>query len=203
MLKLQPESPNLSDYLKELAVVDYSDMIIQEKCKDLFCQEQSEIDKVKVAFEFVRDQISHSWDIQSSKVTCIASDVLKYKEGICYAKANLLAAILRAINIPTGFCYQRLMIFDTPEGGYSLHTLNGIYLQSINRWIRLDARGNKPGVHAEFSIKEEILAFQIREECDEVDYPIIYTAPNKKTITTLETNPNALEMYVNNLPDAL
>lgn len=200
---LQPESPNLSDYLKELPVVNYSDTNIQRKCKDLFDKDQTEIEKVKVAFEFVRDYISHSWDIQSCKVTCIASEVLKYKEGICYAKANLLAALLRAINIPTGFCYQRLMIFDTPEGGYSLHTLNGIYLQSINRWIRLDARGNKPGVQAEFSTTEEILAFQIREEYDEVDYPIIYTTPNKKTITTLATNPNALEMYVNNLPDTL
>lgn len=31
-----------------------------------------------------------------------ASDVLKYKIGICHAKSNLLASLLRSQNIPTG-----------------------------------------------------------------------------------------------------
>lgn len=202
-MKLVPESLNLRDYLKELEVVDYSHTLIQETVNKLFIKEMSEIEKVKVAFEFVRDKVSHSWDIQSKRVTCKASDVLYYREGICYAKSNLFAALLRAVNIPTGFCYQRLMIFDTPEEGYSLHTLNGVYIKSLNRWIRLDARGNKPGVQAEFSLNEEILAFQIREEFDEKDYPIIYTSPNQKTIATLEANTDALEMYIHHLPDVL
>nr|WP_144923978.1 transglutaminase family protein [Paenibacillus bovis] len=202
-MKLVPESLNLKEYLKELDVVDYSHTLIQETVNKLFINEMSEIEKVKVAFEFVRDKVSHSWDIQSKRVTCKASDVLYYREGICYAKSNLFAALLRAVNIPTGFCYQRLMIFDTPEEGYSLHTLNGVYIRSLNRWIRLDARGNKPGVQAEFSLNEEILAFQIREEFDEKDYPIIYTSPNQKTIVALEANTDALEMYVNHLPDVL
>jgi transglutaminase-like putative cysteine protease len=163
----------------------------------------SEIEKIKVAFEYVRDEVSHSWDIQSKRVTCKASEVLKYKEGICYAKSNLFAALLRSINIPTGFCYQRLMIFDTPDQGYSLHTLNGVYIKSLNKWVRLDARGNKPGVQAEFSINEEILAFQINKQFDEKDYPIIYATPNQKTIDTLEANTDALEMYVHHLPEVL
>lgn len=70
-----------------------------------FYEGQSEIEKAKTAFEFVRDEISHSWDIQSTIVTCKASEVLQYS----YAKANLLAALLRSQGIPTGFCYQRLM----------------------------------------------------------------------------------------------
>ncbi|MFC4388012.1 transglutaminase family protein [Gracilibacillus marinus] len=202
-MQLVPESSNLIEYIEELETVDYSHPLIQEKINVLFNDELSELEKVKTAFEFVRDEISHSWDIQSTRVTCKASEVLKYKEGICYAKSNLLAAILRAVNIPTGFCYQRLMIFDTPEEGYCLHTLNGVYIESLNRWIRLDVRGNKPGVQAEFSINEEILAFTIREEFDERDYPIIYTSPTEKTIATLESNTNALKMYINHLPDAL
>ncbi|MDR7080581.1 transglutaminase-like putative cysteine protease [Neobacillus niacini] len=152
---------------------------------------------------FVRDHISHSWDIQSERVTLTASDVLKYSEGICYAKSNLLASLLRAQGIPTGFCYQRLMIFDTPDKGYSLHALNGIYIKSIDKWIRLDARGNKPGVQSQFSTKEEKLAFTINEEFDEKDFPTIYTNPNQNTIKTLKENSNALEMYKYYLPDAL
>jgi transglutaminase-like putative cysteine protease len=202
-MELIPESANLRDYLEELDVVNFSHPLIQKKISELFHEEQSEIEKAKIAFEFVRDEISHSWDIQSTRVTCKASEVLNYKEGICYAKANLLAALLRSQGIPTGFCYQRLMIFDTPDKGYSLHALNGVFLKSLNKWIRLDARGNKPGVQAEFSIDKEILAFPIQEEFDEKDFPIIYTKPNQKTISVLEEHTNALEMYKYYLPENL
>ncbi|PFO07423.1 transglutaminase [Bacillus sp. AFS076308] len=202
-MELIVESADLKDYLKELDEVDFSHPLIQEVVAEIFNDEQTEIEKVKTAFEFVRDKISHSWDIQSTIVTCKASEVLKYKEGICYAKSNLLAALLRSQGIPTGFCYQRLMIFDTPDKGYSLHTLNGVFLSSLNRWIRLDARGNKPGVQAEFSLDEEILAFSIQEKFDEIDYPTIFFEPNPKTIATLQRNINALEMYKHHLPDIL
>jgi transglutaminase-like putative cysteine protease len=202
-MELIPESTNLMDYLEELDVVNFSHPLIQKKINELFHEGQSEIEKAKIAFEFVRDEISHSWDIQSTRVTCKASEVLKYKEGICYAKANLLAALLRSQGIPTGFCYQRLMIFDTPDKGYSLHALNGVFLSSLNRWIRLDARGNKPGVQAEFSIDKEILAFPIQEEFGEKDFPIIYTKPNPKTISVLEEHTDALEMYKYYLPENL
>lgn len=66
----------------------------------------------------------------------------------------------------------------------------------------LDARGNKPGVQAEFSVNEEILVFPIREEFDEKDYPIIYTNPNQKTITTRRKY-GCIKMYIHHLPDAL
>lgn len=202
-MAIKPESVHFNDFLKELNVVDYSHPIIREKINELFSNEQTDIDKVKIAFEYVRDSISHSWDIQSKRVTCKASDVLINREGICYAKSNLLAALLRVVQIPTGFCYQRLTLFDTPEKGYCLHTLNGVFINSLNRWIRLDARGNKPGVKAEFSINEEILAFPIREELGEMDYQTIYSAPNEKTINTLETNTDLLEVYLHHLPDKL
>ncbi|MEH7254432.1 transglutaminase family protein [Neobacillus niacini] len=202
-MRLMLESTNLKDYLEENEVINFSHPLIKTKIDELFNEKQSEIEKVKTAFHFVRDHISHSWDIQSERVTLTASDVLKYREGICYAKSNLLASLLRAQGIPTGFCYQRLMIFDTPDKGYSLHALNGIYLKSIDKWIRLDARGNKPGVQSEFSTKEEKLAFTINEEFDEKDFSTIYTNPNQNTIKTLKQNSNALEMYKHYLPDAL
>ncbi|MCT2535175.1 transglutaminase-like domain-containing protein [Aquibacillus koreensis] len=200
-MKLILETDVMEEYLRVLEVVDYTHPSILKKVDELFTREDSEIEKVKKAFEFVRDEISHSWDIQGTRVTCKASDVLFYKEGICYAKSNLLAALLRAEGIPTGFCYQRLMIFDTPDQGYSLHTLNGVYLQSMGCWIRLDARGNKPGVEAEFAIDDEKLAFDVREVFDEIDYPTIFAKPNTKTIATLQKHINAIEMYKHHLPE--
>ncbi|WP_138419674.1 transglutaminase-like domain-containing protein [Aquibacillus sediminis] len=197
------ESDRLEDYLLDLHEVNYSNSKLKEKAEELFSPTQTEVEKAKVAFEFVRDEISHSWDIQGQRVTCDASDVLAYQEGICYAKSNLLAALLRSQGIPTGFCYQRLMLFDTPEKGYCIHALNAVYFNSLNKWIRLDARGNKKGIDAQFSISEEKLAFTIQEKLDEKDYPTIYTKPHPKTLTVLKEHTDAVEMYKNHLPQFL
>ncbi|MGJ9384467.1 transglutaminase-like domain-containing protein [Salipaludibacillus sp. CF4.18] len=202
-MKIIPKSLNLKDYLVETDIINFSHPLIKNIVNELFSDRQTEMEQIKSAFLFVRDEISHSWDIQGTRVTCNASDVMKVKEGICYAKSNLLAAMLRSKGIPAGFCYQRLMIFDTPDKGYSLHTLNGIFLSQLNQWIRLDARGNKPGVQAEFSTTEEKLAFSVQEEFDEIDYPSIYAEPNYKTIETLQSNSDAIKMYKHCLPDYL
>ena len=97
------DSDCLEEYLLELEEVDYSHPILVAKAAELFKSRQTKIKKVKIAFEFVRDEISHSWDIQSKRVTCKASDVLRHQEGICYAKSHLLAALLRSQGIPVGF----------------------------------------------------------------------------------------------------
>jgi len=197
------ESEKIEDYLLELNQVNYTNPIIRSKADELFIPAQTEIEKTKLAYEYVRDEISHSWDIQGKRVTCNASDVLVYKEGICYAKSNLLASLLRSQGIPTGFCYQRLMLFDTPEKGYCIHALNAVFFKSLNKWVRLDARGNKKGIDAQFSIDDEKLAFTVLAELGEKDYPIIYVKPNHKTITVLEENTDALEMYKHHLPERL
>jgi transglutaminase-like putative cysteine protease len=197
------ESNSLEDYLAETEEVDFSHLSIKEKASELFCASSNEVEFVSRAFDFVRDEIFHSWDIQSTRVTCKASEVLYFKEGICYAKANLLCALLRSRGIPTGFCYQRLTIGDTPDTGYCIHALNAVYLTSVERWVRLDARGNKAGVNAQFSLQDEKLAFKVREEYDEVDYSVIYKLPNSQTILALKQNTNCINMYVNGLPSVL
>lgn len=197
------ESQKLDNYLLELTDVNYSNPIIKKIAEKLFDPTQTEIEKARIAFEFVRDEILHSWDIQSKRVTCSASEVLDFKEGICYAKSHLLASLLRSQGIPTGFCYQRLMLFDTPEKGYCIHALNAIFFKSLNKWIRIDARGNKEGVNSQFSVEEEKLAFSINEEFYEKDYPLIYVKPHPEIVAVLKENTNALEMYKYHLPDSL
>ncbi|SDN24315.1 Transglutaminase-like superfamily protein [Fictibacillus solisalsi] len=197
------ESEQLDDYLRETEVVDFSHAAIAALADKLFHPSQTELEKVKIVFEYVRDEIAHSWDIQSRRITCSASDVLTHKEGICYAKSNLLAALLRREGIPAGFCYQRLMLFDTPDKGYCIHALNGVYLKSLKKWVRLDGRGNKEGVSAEFSVDQEKLAFAVQPEQGEKDYPVIYAAPHSKTIAVLKENDDALDMYLNGLPENL
>jgi len=71
-------------YLHELSEVDYSSPVVKGKISELCKSSQTEIEKAKIAFEYVRDGISHSWDIQGTKVTRKASEVLSKGEGISY-----------------------------------------------------------------------------------------------------------------------
>ncbi|TDG00177.1 transglutaminase-like domain-containing protein [Paenibacillus piri] len=194
------ESGHLNDFLQETDEMDYSHPMVRAKIGQLLDKSISETALIRTAYEFVRDEIAHSWDIQSTRVTRKASEVLNFGEGICYAKANLLAAMLRGMGIPTGFCYQRLTLGDTPETGYGVHALNAVYMSSRHKWIRLDARGNKDGVDAQFSIMEEKLAFPVRAHFGEVDYPGIYPLPHVKTIEVLKAHTDCLDMYLYHLP---
>jgi transglutaminase-like putative cysteine protease len=142
----------------------------------------------RAMFEWVRDDIRHSGDIGSSRVTCSASEVLRFGEGICFAKAHLLAALLRCAGIPAGLCYQRLTRDAKPESGYCLHGLNALYLASEERWVRLDPRGNKPGVEALFSLGDERVAFPIHPELGEVDYPTNHPQPHPAVVAALEAS---------------
>src|SRR5690606_19729690 len=60
------------------------------------------IEAARRAFELVRDEIAHSWDIRSHRVTRTASEALRHREGLCYSKSMLLTALLRALEIPAG-----------------------------------------------------------------------------------------------------
>ncbi len=163
----------------------------------------SDADTAKNIFHFVRDEVAHSWDIQGTRVTRSATEVLAYREGICYAKSHLAAALLRASGIPSGICYQRLTLLDDDSGGYAVHALNTAWIASLGRWIRFDARGNKPGVAAEFSLEEERLAFAIRPQYAEIDYRVNHASAHPVIAATLAQHDNALEMYRHRLPSSL
>ena len=137
----------------------------------------------KSCFEFVRDEIKHSWDFKQNPVTVKASDALKYGTGYCYAKSHLLAALLRANGIPAGLCYQRLTITDQPP--FCIHGLNAIYLQGYG-WYRVDARGNKEGVNAQFTPPVERLAFGLIQ-LGETDIEGVFAEPHEAVISLLES----------------
>ena len=174
-MKLVQKSTELRDYLGSDRYVDLGDAAIRKKAKELFIY-PSEEENIKKAFEFVRDEIRHSRDIDSNVVAVSASDALRCGEGICLSKSLLLAALLRCGGIPAGLCYQRLASADTPTG-FIIHGLNAVFLSKRKKWIRLDARGNKPGVDAQFSVGEEKIAFPATAERGETDLETIYASP--------------------------
>ena len=144
------QSGDLADYLAESPEVDYGAALIRGKAKGLFSVCRGEEAVIQTAFVFVRDFIAHSVDIGSNRVIRRATDVLRYGEGTCHAKAMLMAALLRCVRIPTGFCYQRVARNGNPAEGFVLHALNAVYLSGPGLWTRLDARGNDTGCKAEF-----------------------------------------------------
>lgn len=159
-------------------------------------------DKVEIArvcFEWVRDEIKHSGDHQLETVTCSASEVLLAGSGYCYAKSHLLAALLRANGIASGLCYQRLSLDDDGHR-YCLHGLNAVQLPEIG-WFRMDARGNKPGVDAQFVPPKERLAFALTAK-GEATLPEIWPDPLPVVIETIRSFDSAIALG-ENLPDVV
>lgn len=194
---------NIDEYLSVSKYINWNHEIILVKAEELKQKSLDEVHLVKNIYEFVRDEIKHSWDVQDKRVTKSAVEVLEQGVGICWSKSNLLAALLRACGIPAGICYQRLTLGDAPETGFCIHALNAVYIKSLDRWIRLDARGNKAGVDAQFDLEQERLAFLVRKDIGEEDYGIIYANPSDKLMKVLEKSTDALYMYLNCLPDTI
>lgn len=188
--------PSLKTYLDSSTYIDWSNPIVLEQARSLSQNTQDKVEIAKICFEFVRDKIKHSWDYQQNPVTCKASDVLKHGTGYCYAKSHLLAALLRANHIPAGLCYQRLTITDVPP--FCLHGLNAVYLEPFG-WYRIDARGNKEGVNAQFCPPEEKLAFPIIT-AGEADLAEIWAEPLSEVVDAL-TNNHTFQEVADNLPD--
>jgi transglutaminase-like putative cysteine protease len=187
----------MNQYLAHSEFLDWKHPAIAAKAAELVSESADPTETAKRCFEFVRDQIRHSWDFQLNPVTCKASDVLLHATGYCFAKSHLLAALLRANGIPAGLCYQRLLM-DPKERSYSLHGLNAVYLPQ-HGWYRMDARGNKPGVQAEFCPPVEKLAFPVTNP-GEADLREIWPEPLPIIIRTLSENATYDQVY-RNLPD--
>ncbi|MEO1299659.1 MAG: transglutaminase-like domain-containing protein, partial [Cyanobacteria bacterium J06636_16] len=132
----------------------------------------------QACFEWVRDEIHHSVDYQLNPVTCRASEVLQHKTGYCYAKSHLLAALLRANHIPTGFCCQRFWQNVWKVGFFGKLELEG---QLLIGWGKLS-----------------INPFAIAAEAD---FPDILPEPLTVVIELLQTQ-HTWDAVLRNLPDA-
>jgi transglutaminase-like putative cysteine protease len=189
--------PGMDAYLQVSEVIDWHHPDIQALAAVLAAEQATITAIARHCFEWVRDRIRHSFDYQLNPVTWRASDVLRHRTGYCYAKSHLLVALLRANGIPAGFCYQRLSVND--EGApYCLHGLNGVYLPDTG-WYRIDPRGNRARVDAQFTPPEERLAFSPQGQ-EEADFTNILPAPLPAVLIALQTHAT-WDALLHNLPD--
>lgn len=187
----------MEQFLQETELVDFSNSQVKELAFSLAQDTSSDEECAKKCFTYVRDEIHHSGDFQDNITTYKASDVLKYGTGWCYSKSILLAALLRANNIPTGFCYQRLSCSEYVKDVYCLHGLNAIYLKEFG-WYRVDSRGNKEGINAVFKPPHEQLAFNLEEH--EYDLDEILEDPLPEVVAALKKF-TCYEEMIHNFPD--
>ena len=182
-------------FLEPTEIVDWKNSKVLAKTRELTRDWPEETDKARRLFEWVRDVIKHSHDYKLNPVTCSASEVLKHGTGFCYAKCHLLVAMLRACGLPAGFCYQRKK--GTGWRTY-LHGYCAVHLP-VTGWYRMDPRGNKPGVDAQFAPPVEKLAYVIGLE-GEWDDPRVRPKPLTDVLKALRAYRTWDEM-LENTPD--
>jgi transglutaminase-like putative cysteine protease len=199
---MYPEADDFSEYLVSDTIVDWQTPAVLQKALELTQSLSDEVAKARCLYEWVRDAISHSNDAGLDIVTCTASEVLQHGTGICFAKSHLLAALLRAVDIPAGFCYQVLRLDPPVDNEPVLHGFNAIYLATLDKWIRVDARGNTKGINAQFSIKREQLAFDMDPSADEFIYETIFTTPARSVVDRLKMYTSRSELWLD-LPQSL
>ncbi|MGW1718607.1 transglutaminase domain-containing protein [Streptomyces sp. NPDC002156] len=197
-MELIQNTPDLSAYLAADEVIDHHHAVVRETAARLAREASDSYVYAQAAYEFVRDTIPHSADSGDPRVTWRASDVLEQRTGICYAKAHALAALLRAEDIPTALCYQRLAHDD--GNGHAVHGLVAVRFNGA--WHRQDPRGNKAGVDARFSLDAERLAWVPDAKSNEVDYSVLYAEPHPVVLGVLKAAPDRPYLW-KTLPTAL
>lgn len=194
-MKLILESNRLEDYLLEIPpFIQFHSEGVQQLIRDITYLATDDKERAEIAFEYARDRVRHSFDSGFPWVTISAEDTLNKKEGICFAKSHLLATLLRGMNIPAGFCYQRVMRKGTIESGYALHGLNAVYFPDTG-WFRVDPRGNKPGIDSQFTFDKEKLAYTIHESLGEIDYPNVFVAPLPTVIKSMRESKDTKDLF--------
>ena len=187
----------MNPFLESTDIVDWKHPDVSARARFLA---EGAVDQAEVArrcFEWVRDHVQHSRDYGLQAVTCSASEVLAVGSGYCFAKSHLLAALLRANGIPAAFCYQRLSL-DDKGAPFCLHGLNAVFLPVFG-WYRVDPRGNRAGIDAQFQPPRERLAYLLRIR-GEADLPGLLPAPLPEVVRVLQRYDTADEVW-ENLPD--
>lgn len=127
-------------------VIDSDHEAIRAMSAKLTACAADDADRVKTLFEWVRDEIRYDMGpVLSRRSDWTASLTLERGYGFCQQKAVLLAALLRAVEIPSGIGIEELLDhkipahFATYMGGQHI-PLHGYTLAFVDgAWQRIDA----------------------------------------------------------------
>jgi transglutaminase-like putative cysteine protease len=195
-----PERQDLDDYLRCDDIIDHDDTLIEETAEQITEGLRDNISRAQAIYEFVRDHIFHSFQINATSITIKASEVLEKGHGICYAQAHLLAALMRAAGIPCGLCYQVRKDKDDPDGRLVVHGYNAVYIEEIHKWVRLDASKGIDEYSPPFDFEKEASDLEVNTNAGEFDDPVIYINPSRIIVKSLKKY-ETIEDLKKNMPD--
>ena len=186
----------MNRFLSSTDTIDWESPRVRELGLQLARDREGPISIARACFEWVRDRIPHTADYRLDPVTCSASEVLEHGTGFCYAKSHLLAALLRANGIPAGLVYQRL---GGEDGSFCLHGLNAVWLAGWG-WYRLDARGRRADLTAEFAPPDERLPYSASAPGEKL-FPGVWAEPVAPVTHALRSHRTCADL-LEHLPDA-
>jgi transglutaminase-like putative cysteine protease len=107
-------------YLKPTYFMDFTDHTITEKAKELVkdISDKNDVEKGIKQFYFVRDEIKYIVNNDNdyySRKNLKATATLKRGYGFCIQKAVLLAALARAVGIPSRLHFNDIVNHMTPQ----------------------------------------------------------------------------------------
>ncbi len=166
---------SITPYLACSPLIACTHPAVRLRARELIHDVDTEEDQILRLYTFVRDTIGHSVDSGQTRLVWKAPQVLSAGHALCFGKSHLFVAFCRVVGIPAGLCYQRL---KTEDNSYVLHGLTAVWIEDEGRWIRLDVRGNKPGIEARFNpAGEEQIAYPEMKDPGEWLDPTIYAEP--------------------------
>lgn len=182
----KPERPDVNDYLECSDIIDHNHPLVQDAAEQLTYGLKDNLSKARAIYDFVKNQIFHSFKINATSVTKKASEVLDKGHGTSYAKAHLLAALMRASDIPAGFCYQ--LRYDEETEQIAVHGFNSVYIKELGKWIRLDASCHLDDDEWHFDPSHESPELTIDKSIGEHDDFTVYLTPSKRVVKALSTS---------------
>ena len=179
---------SVTPYLACSPVIACTHSAIRSRARELIRGTSTEYEQIQCLYTYVRDEISHSVDAGQSRLIWKTPQVMTAGHALCVIKSHLFVSLCRSVGIPAGLCYQRL---KKEDGTYVLHGLAAVWIEDDGRWIRLDPRGNKPGVDAQFNPDgAEQIAYPDMEDQGEWLDPHIYPEPWDAVMHLLQVSPD-------------
>lgn len=139
-------SQALEYYLEPDNFVDCDNPVIKKKALEITKGITDDYQKVKAVHDWIANNIWYDYDglYQKSPIEYVASDVLQSKKSVCQGFADLAAAFLRSLGIPTkvtngyamGVGTSEVWTKDILSSNQSNHAWNESYVNG--RWVIYD-----------------------------------------------------------------
>ena len=199
--RLVPDRSGFDRYLEDTIVVDWQtpEVLAQARaCASELGETATEINRIAALFDFVRDETRDALHSETNVVACSASQVLRERTGLVFARCHLLVALLRACGIPGGFGYQRL------EGDGQITQLHGfvvVWETTCGAWVNLDPFGETADEEDSRPAWRDGL-MRSADGPRETTYPTIWARPARQVVDLLEEAPSMVVLR-GHLPDSL